>query len=148
MASKKTLNIIAVVVLVSATVFIAVRRSKNKKEIAAINDRLDGKTADPNAVGQKIISATDLGGLPDGSYPIKIGDKNKKVYAIQQLLNKKFGSGIDLDGVYGDSTFKSLCTNLWSVGITHTKATSCYDFHLGSPTRRTITQADYTALNK
>lgn len=147
MTKRKIINILSITTVLGLTAFIIVRRIKNKKLITTINGELEGKIADSSNAGQKVIDAAAQAALPDGTYPIQIGAKNKKVLAIQQLLNSKFQSGIDIDGVYGDSTYQSLCNNLWSVGITHTKATSCYDFHLGAPTRRAITQADYTALS-
>lgn len=147
MTKRKIFNIVSLTLIAGTVAFVIVRRVKNKKLIDKINGELEGKIADSANTGQKVIDATSQAALPDGTYPLAIGSKSKKVLAIQQLLNSKFQSGIDIDGVYGDSTYQSLCNNLWSVGLTHTKATSCYDFHLGMPTRRAITQADFTTLS-
>jgi hypothetical protein len=46
---------------------------------------------------------------------LKIGDKNKKVHALQQLLNTNFGSNLDLDGKFGQGMYSVLCDNYWSV---------------------------------
>lgn len=141
--------------LVALTVYIVINRKRKAKEIKAINDILDSKVADPNApIGNVIITEDKFKSLPDGKFPIKIGDKSKKVYAIQQALKKLWNANIDLDGVYGESTFQTMCSNVWNKGLTKYAVGyygACIDYTFKNPLgeRRTITQEDYeTVVNK
>jgi len=139
--------------LVALTVYVVINRKRKAKEIKAINDILDSKVADPNApVGNVIISEDKFKALPDGKFPIKIGEKSKKVYAIQQALNKLYSSNIDLDGVYGESTFQTMCSKIWASGTFGSKEINCIDHAWNDPTlrtRRKITQEDYEkVINK
>lgn len=143
-------GIVAGVVAISLITFVVIRRNKNKKLIKEINDILDSKVPDPNKSGsQVILTQAQLGTLPNGNFPLKIGDKNKKVYDVQMALNRKFGSGIDADGKYGESTFQSMCSNVWNKGFGSSYYGSCFDVNLTSaPTRRMITQTDWANLQK
>jgi hypothetical protein len=143
-------GIIAGAVVISLITFVVIRRNKNKKLIKELNDILDSKVPDPNKSGSQIIlTPAQLGTLPNGNFPLKIGDKNKKVYDVQMALNRKFGSGIDADGKYGESTFQSMCSNIWNKGFGSSYYGSCFDLHATStPTRRAITQKDWADLQK
>jgi hypothetical protein len=143
-------GIVAGVVIISIITFVVIRRNKNKKLIKQLNDILDSKVADPNQSGsQVIISKTEYDKLAVGNFPLKIGDKNKKVYDVQMALNRKFGSGIDVDGKYGESTFVSMCSNIWNKGFASSYYGSCFEVKLGkTPTRRAITQKDWADLQK
>lgn len=123
-------------IVVGAIVFLIINRNKKKKMIDQINALLDGNVPDQ---GQKVISDTDYAALPTGTFPIKIGQKNKKVYDIQKALNQFKGSHLDLDGVYGESTWKVICDKWWTV---------CRDLTPGKTfgDRRNITQTDYDAI--
>ncbi len=139
--------------LVALAVYVVINRKRKAKEIKAINDILDSKVADPNApVGNVIITQDKFKALPDGKFPIKIGDKSKKVYAIQQALKKLYNANIDLDGVYGESTFTTMCSKVWNTKFYTSYETTCIDHALNDPTlrtRRKITQEDYeTVVNK
>lgn len=95
---------------VALTAWLIYNNDKKKKEIQYINDVLDGKVADPTTGGaQKIISKTDLSKMPVGVFPLKFGDKNQKVYALQVALNRKYGTSIDLDGKFGITTSNAIC---------------------------------------
>ena len=132
--------------VVGTAAFIVIKKRSNAKKIKAINDILDGNKAE---AGQNVITKEALAKLPIGLYPISYGAKNQKVAEIQRLLNKKFQSGIDVDGSYGQTTFDSLCKNVWNTGWTTSRYTTCYDTHITSlPTRRQITQADYEKLKQ
>ena len=78
---KRTRNIIiGFVILGGATVGILVNRSIKKKKEQEILDIINGTKSDPNtSSAQTIISKADLDKLPNGTFPLKIGDKNKKV---------------------------------------------------------------------
>jgi len=143
-------GIIAGAVVISIITFVVIRRNKNKKLIKQLNDILESKVADPNQSGsQKIISKAEKDKLAVGNFPLKIGDKNQKVYDVQMALNRKYGSGIDVDGKYGESTFVSMCSNIWNKGFGSSYYGSCFDVHLTSaPTRRAITQQDWADLQK
>ena len=135
-----------------AVTFIVWKRVKNTKGIKNINDQLDGKIADPTNVGQKVINQTQVAALPEGAYPISLGSApNKKIFALQQLLNSRFQSGIDLDGKYGTSTFNAMCKNIWAKEhIYSTETVSCTDVtesaKQGKHIARQITQDDYNKL--
>ena len=143
-------GIIAGAVVISIITFVVIRRNKNKKLIKQLNDILDAKIVDPNQSGsQVIISKTEYDKLPVGNFPLKIGDKNKKVYDVQMALNRKYTSGIDVDGKYGESTFVSMCSNIWNKGFGSSYYGSCFDVSLTkTPTRRAITQKDWADLQK
>jgi hypothetical protein len=144
--------------IVSTIIFLLYNRSKKIDKEKEINDILNANIKDPSQTnaGQVIIKAEDVSKLPNGNFPIKFGDKSKKVYAIQQALNKTYGKSIDLDGKYGESTFVTLCSNLWNrsgeFGVPTTYETSCINHGvptMSNPsgrTRRMITQKDYDAV--
>lgn len=110
---RKTIAIVGGAAVLSIIIFIIVRRNKNKKTIEEINKILDGTAKDPNAQsgGQTIIPKSVYDALPEGRFPLKFGQKNKKVYELQRLLNTKYGLSIDLDGKFGQSTASALCKN-------------------------------------
>lgn len=143
-------GIVAGALAISLITFVVIRRNKNKKLIKQINDILEAKIPDPNQTGsQKILPPEELKKLPVGSFPLKIGDKNQKVYDVQMALNRKFGSGIDADGKYGESTFVSMCSNIWNKGFGSSYYYSCFDiFTTSDPSRRKITQLDWQELQK
>lgn len=96
--------------LVALTVYVVINRKRKAKEIKAINDILDAKVPDPNKEGgQVIIQKSVYDKLPDGQFPLKLGDKSKKVFDLQQALNIKYGTSIDQDGKFGQSTATALC---------------------------------------
>ncbi len=100
------------VLLVGLAGYVIWNKQQKKKDIKYINDVLDGSVADPTTGGaQKIITKSEASALPDGTFPIKFGQKNKKVLALQQALNRKYQSGIDQDGKFGISTANSICKN-------------------------------------
>ena len=136
--------ILSSLVVTSVIVFIVYKRQKNKKDIQMINDILDSKIKDPNASqSQNIISSAEYNSLPTGIFPLKFGDKNKKVYELQRLLNQNFGTSIDLDGKYGDSTFQAMCSKVWNSGILSLKYVDCYDTTLKGFARKVVSQIDF-----
>ena len=114
--NTKVLTYAGIGVAVAGIIVLAIIRKKNKKAIQQINDILDAKIKDPNASssGQTIITKSERDKLPDGRFPLKFGDKNKKVYDLQNLINKKYGLSIDLDGRFGQSTASALCKNYYT----------------------------------
>jgi len=151
--SKKNIYIgIGLIASISAIVYIIKRKKDNQKIIQQIKDILDQKIKDPNTGGgQKVILKNEYDALPLGQYPIKYGEKNKRVYDIQRMLNKKYGTSIDLDGIYGNSTYDVLCDKVWS---SWWSIGDCYELTKTSPTtknptgliRRYIQQKDYDAI--
>ncbi len=100
------------VVLLGLTAYIIWNKQQKKKDIQYIYDVLNGAVADPSAgPGQRVLTKSEASSLPDGTFPLKFGQKNKKILALQQALNKKYSSGIDADGRYGISTANSICKN-------------------------------------
>lgn len=119
---EKILTGVAIALAIT-TVFILVNRAKKKKQIKEINDILDAKKADPNQEGgQVIIAKTEYDKLPDGRFPLKFGDKNKKVYELQKNLKRNYGLTIDLDGRLGASTAEALCGKIWKTCYTDIQA--------------------------
>jgi hypothetical protein len=151
--SKRNIYIgIGLLASIGGVIYIINRRKKNEKIIQQVKDILDQKVADPNTGGgQKVILKNEYEALPIGQYPIKFGQKNKRVYEIQKMLNKKFGTSIDLDGKYGESTWNALCDKVWSSWY---KVGECYELTKTSPSqsnptglvKRYIQQADYEAI--
>ena len=131
---------IGATITVGTLIYILVNRSKKKKLIEEINDILEGNKPGPNDGGQKIISEQEYNALPSGSFPLKIGDKNKKIYDVQKMLNSKYGAFVDVDGKYGEGTWQAMCDKIWDkwwmVG-------ECRD-SLGR--RRDISQSDYNGM--
>jgi len=120
LTKKQKFAIIGAVALVSIITFIVIRRNKNKKTIEQLNQILDGKVKDPNkqTEGQLQINKAELDKLPLGRFPLKIADKNKKVFDLQKLLNRKYGLTIDEDGKFGQSTASALCKNYFQTCFT------------------------------
>lgn len=147
LTKEHKIAIVSAVLVTGVVTYILINRSKKKKQILEIEKILSGEKRDPNAPsGQLVLTTTQIAQLPSkGGFPFKIGNKHQKIAGIQQLLNKKFGSNIDVDGVYGESTYQSMCKNVWSVGILNNELTSCRNWD-GS--RKDITQEDYNSLNK
>lgn len=142
-------GIIAGALAISLITFVVIRRNKNKKLIKQINDILEAKIPDPNQTGSQIIlPPEELKKLPLGNFPLSIGDKNQKVSDVQLALNKKFGSNISVDGKYGESTFVSMCSNIWNKGFGSSYYYSCFDILTSNPSRRKITQLDWQNLQK
>jgi hypothetical protein len=133
--------------------YLLINKSKKKKDIVEIYDILDSVTKDPNNnnAGQVIIPPSKLQELPDGKFPLKIGDKSKKVYALQIALNKKYGTTIDLDGKMGVGTWNTICDKFWNSGMLSTKITACYTTDLANKKLykyRDVTQSDYDNILK
>lgn len=151
--SKRNLYVgIGLALTIGGIVYVVNRRKKNERKIQQIKDIIDQKVADPNTGGgQKIILKSEYDALPMGQYPIKFGQRNKRVYEIQKMLNRKYGLSIDLDGRYGESTWNALCDKLWSSWL---KVGECYELSKTAPTRnnptglvkRYIQQKDFEAL--
>lgn len=105
---------IGATLVVGTIAAILINRSGKKKVIAEINAILDGNKPAPNQGGQIIIPQSEYDALPAGKFPLKVKDKNKKVYQLQKALNQRYGSMLDLDGVFGQGTYLALCDKYWS----------------------------------
>ena len=125
----------------SVITFVIIRRRKNKKLIKDINDILDAKVKDPNAPqGQIILSNEELKKLPVGNFPLKVGDKNQKVGALQTILNKNYGTKISVDGKFGVELYKILCDKYFIYGCSVLGVANMY--------KRTITSSDFDEMSK
>lgn len=112
--SRRTIYIIISATLVVGTVTgILVNRHNKKKKIKQIDDILEGNKPSSGG-GQVIIPQSAYDKLPAGYFPLKVKDKNKKVYDLQKNLNRNYGTSIDLDGVFGMQTYDALCDKYWS----------------------------------
>lgn len=110
--TKQKIAIGVGVALVIGGIYIAYNRNQKAKELKVLNDIIDAKISDPNKPsGQVIISNIDLAKLPVGQFPLKFGSRSQKVFELQRALNQKYGTSIDLDGKFGQSTASALCKN-------------------------------------
>lgn len=135
---RKIIGYVALAVSVGAIAYILSNKKKNEKIIQEINDILDGTKPDPQKKqmgGQVVIQKSVYDKLPAGSFPLAIGQKNKKIYDLQKLLNDNYGSNLDLDGKFGQGMYSVLCDKFWkfcgaSIGIY----------------KRTISQSDFDEI--
>ncbi|MFA5408074.1 MAG: hypothetical protein WC343_04805 [Bacilli bacterium] len=67
------------------------------------NTPKDNSKPIPGNVGASPKS-TIFKNLPDGSIPIKYGDKNKAVYIFQYCMNYLYNAGLIVDGDFGNKT--------------------------------------------
>lgn len=138
LTKRQKIGYIALAVAVGTIAYIVVNRNKNQKIIDEINDILDGAKQDPSKKqtgGQKVIQKSEYDKLPVGNFPLKVGDKNKKVYDLQKLLNDNYGANLDLDGKFGQGMYSVLCKHYWSL------CGSSIGVYL-----RTISQADFDEI--
>lgn len=118
LSRRQIIGYSALAVSIGAIIYVINNKKKNEVIIKQIISILDGKAEDPSNPkmgGQVVISPNDVSKLPNGNYPLKIKDKNKKVLALQQLLNTNFGSNLDLDGKFGQGMYSVLCDKYWTV---------------------------------
>jgi hypothetical protein len=133
--------IVGTVAVLSVITFIVIRRNKNKLLIKQITDILDSKIKDPSAPqGQVILSKEELNKLPVGNFPLKVGDKNQKVGALQTMLNKNYGTKISVDGKFGVELYKILCDKYFNYGCSVVGVVNMY--------KRTISSADFDEISK
>lgn len=125
--------------IMGTAIYIIIQAPKKKAMIQKINDILDAKIKDPNSsMAQNIISSDALSKLPAGNFPLKVGDANQKVYALQQALNKNYGTSLDLDGKFGQGLYKVLCDKYFDYGCS-VLGKSVYD--------RKIESTDFESIN-
>ena len=126
--TKIILGISSFIVIGTVVAIILNRRRKNNL-INEINLILDGEKASPQEGGGTVIPKTDYDKLPNGNFPLKYADKNKKVYALQKALKSRYGAKVDLDGRFGAGTYSALCDKYFSfcppvietIGLTATR---------------------------
>ncbi len=127
------------VLLIGTVSFILINRSSKKKDLKTINDILDGTIKDPNqGGGQVVVSAADISKLPVGYFPLKRGDKNQKVAALQKALNKAYGTNISIDGQLGQETYDILCSKYFDY---------CAPVSLGLTASRTVSASNFEEIN-
>ena len=118
MAKKNhTLTYIGGALIIGTVWYIVSKRNSNALKVAEINKILDGSKQDPSAQqggGQVVIEKALYDKLPTGNFPLKAGQKNKKIYDLQKYLNQNYGSNVDLDGVFGQGTADALNSKFWS----------------------------------
>ena len=136
---KLALGVSAVLVAGTVTA-IVLNRVRKKKLIAEINEILDGGKPAPADGSQVVIPKNEYEKLPIGNFPLKYGDKNKKVFALQKALNSRYGTKLDIDGKFGAGTYSALCKNYFSVC-----APVIESVYL-TATRREVTQANFDEI--
>ena len=87
---KKALIIISIVLVVGLAVWFFGFYLPKKKKNTTTEETLN-----------QVNAASEL---PAGTFPLKPGDKNKKVLLIQKILNLRFNAGLTEDGIYGPKT--------------------------------------------
>lgn len=143
LSTKQVVILSAVgLLLLSTSAFIAIRRSRNNKKVEQINDIIDGETKDPsnNGGGQVVLKSSEYELLPNGTFPIKLGAKNKKIFDLQKNANANYGTSLDVDGAYGDATYNFMCDKVWS---SYYKIGECYEYNNPLSDRRYIRQEDF-----
>lgn len=118
MKRKNIYIIIGAALVTGVVVHVIVRRKKNQKMIDQIHNILDGTASDPSkskSSGQVEVPQSMIEKLPAGNFPLKIGDKNRKVYDLQVTMNRVYGSNLDTDGKFGQGLYSALCDKYWSV---------------------------------
>ena len=115
---NKAVKIFVFALVISVVSYIIYMRDVKSKEVKLIMDVLNGdKTADG-----KSTSGTDYLSLPAGEFPLKLGDKNQKVFDVQRAINSKYGTNLTLDGKFGDNTARALCKNVYAFCYTDVQA--------------------------
>lgn len=84
-----------------------------------VNPKYDTKDQKNKKILEKVKN------LPEGYFPLKVGDRNKKVARLQDALNRAYGLNITVDGLFGQETRDALCTNY--IGFFR-KAVDCAPF--------------------
>lgn len=135
--NKKVLYIGAGTLIAGGITFILIKKFSNKRKIAEIYEILEGKKAS----GGQVIDTAGIANLPDGQFPLRFGNKNKKVAELQRALNVRYGSSLDIDGKFGTSTASVLCKNYFS---------TCFDSIqvVNLPSTYEITQTDFDKIKK
>lgn len=135
---QQTFGIIAGSVIVAGSVtWILINRSQKKKEVDTIMKYIGGETT---STGTSIVKPEIIASLPEGVFPLKRGDKNKKVAQLQKALNKKYKTSITIDGLFGQDTFDILCDKYWYVCRV---ATTTYPYYRG----RYVDVVDFNNIN-
>ena len=137
----KKCAIITSVIIAGAITYLIVNHRRKQKMIQQINDVLDGKITQAQAIaGQTGSDVTPVAGLPTLSFPLKLGDKGQQVLEIQQSMNRKYGLSLKTDGALGEDTLKAMCKYYFS---------SCSSYVPLQWTLYTVSAEDYnTIVNK
>ena len=110
--NKKLIIIIVIIIVIIVIGVVIYKKNEKKKADALINAGKPSGTGKPVNTGAYTPSgqpvADVFSGLPTGSLPIKYGDKSKLVFLLQTSLNKIKGSGLTVDGIFGDMTKAAL----------------------------------------
>jgi peptidoglycan hydrolase-like protein with peptidoglycan-binding domain len=105
---KKKLIIIGIVVAVAVALYFVYKKVKADKEA---EDTTGGGSAAPQQAQTPTYNnnanPTKTGGDP---FPMKLGSSGDLVKILQQYLNKKYKSGLTLDGSFGAKTAAALKT--------------------------------------
>jgi hypothetical protein len=118
MKAKHIKIALSLAVAAGVIIYIANRRKKNQAAIENINKILEGAVPDPSkpkGSGQVIVPDADINKLPVGRFPLKVGDKNRKVYDLQKIMNQVYNANLDLDGRFGQGMYSVLCSKYWSL---------------------------------
>ena len=81
LSRRQIIGYSALAVSIGAIIYVINNKKKNEVIIKQIIAILDGKAEDPSNPkmgGQVVISPNDVSKLPNGNYPLKIKDRNKK----------------------------------------------------------------------
>jgi|GEM_PF-1474108 len=122
---KKSVKIfigVAVAVVILVVVFVLVKKANQKRAAALVPGGATGGTSGGSSSGGSGGTTINVGGnnttppatvrqpsktfldLPQGTFPVKKGQKSKLVYMLQRYINVRFGQNLVEDGSYGDKT--------------------------------------------
>lgn len=119
--NKKTAMYIVGGTAVAAAAFFIVRRIRRDGNDRTIRDIANG--ADPSTVTE---TKSQSGKTKANPYPIEYGDRGQGVSLLQQGLNKVFGAGLDVDGIFGKKTLAALKKYMGIDALTKADASALY----------------------
>lgn len=119
--NRKTALYIVGSTAVAAAAFFIVRRIRRDSNDRAIRDIANG--ADPSTVTE---TKSKSGKTKENPYPIGYGDRGQGVSLLQQGLNKVFGAGLDVDGIFGKKTLAALKQYMGIESLTKADASALY----------------------
>ena len=116
---KKTFLIIGAILLIVAAVYYYFFPGLNPLEVAGI--KKVGVPKDPGTVSQEDLTTktADNGAFvtaasvmhDENGFPLMPGSRGEYVRELQKGLNRKYGSSLVEDGIYGPKTEKALSVN-------------------------------------
>ena len=104
MAKKKNISAVAFlfILIIAALAYWKRDWVKTQLEILKGDDTSSNESSNDNSKGSPYRPKLKI------SFPLKIGSRGDIVKALQKALNKKFTSGLEVDGIFGRKTKAAL----------------------------------------